>query len=62
MLVTVTNAPVTVDLVSLLRPVVRTALFGRSLINEVPSADLQGYRAHAVSCGCNDAMVQSWLV
>ena len=35
--VTVGDAPVTVDLVSLLRPVVSTTLFGRSLINEVPS-------------------------
>ena len=35
--VTVGNAPVTVDLVSLLRPVVSATLFGGSLINEVPS-------------------------
>jgi hypothetical protein len=36
-LVTVTDAPVTMQLVSFLRPIVCTALFGSCLINEVPS-------------------------
>jgi len=35
--VTVGDAPVTVDLISLLRPVMRTTLFGSCLINEVCS-------------------------